>query len=130
VLILLVLSCNRMRDQDRVDPGDLPEGLQPAIDPPVRETAMLPVSRGDSELARGAEAYGIYCAPCHGADGEGEGRIVERGYPDPGSLRGTTKPVETVIRDGIGRMLGYGDRIDPEDRHAIARWVHTLGGAR
>jgi mono/diheme cytochrome c family protein len=118
-----------MRDQDRVDPGELPRALEPAVDPPVRVAAMIPVSRADSELARGAEAYGIYCAPCHGADGGGDGRIVERGYPDPGSLRGTSKRVEAVIRDGIGRMLGYGDRIDPEDRRAIAQWVHTLGGA-
>ena len=127
--MLLVLACNRMRDQDRVDPGELPRALQPAIDPPVRAAAALPVSRAESELARGAEAYGIYCAPCHGAGGEGDGRIVARGYPDPGSLRGTTKPIEAVIHDGIGRMLGYGDRIDSGDRHAIAQWVHTLGGA-
>ncbi len=127
--MLLLLACNRMRDQDRVDPGELPRALQPAVDPPVRVAATLPVSRADSELTRGAEAYGIHCAPCHGADGEGDGRIVERGYPDPGTLRATTAPVEIVIRDGFGRMLGYGDRIDPGDRHAIAQWVQTLGGA-
>jgi mono/diheme cytochrome c family protein len=126
--MFLVLSCGRMRDQDRVDPGELPRMLQPAIDPPVRVAAMLPVSRADSELARGEEAYGIYCAPCHGVDGEGNGRIVERGYPDPGRLRGTKAPIETVIRDGIGHMLGYGDRIDPGDRRAIAQWVRRLGG--
>jgi len=38
-------------------------------------------------------------------------------------------PVATVIRDGMGRMLGYGDRIDPGDRHAIAQWVRALGDA-
>src|SRR3954466_12174853 len=40
-----------------------------------------PVSR--SLLARGRERYEIYCAPCHGLAGGGDGFIVQRGFPKP-----------------------------------------------
>lgn len=38
-----------------------------------------------SDLKRGQERYNIYCAVCHGASGDGNGKIVERGYLRPPS---------------------------------------------
>ncbi len=36
-------------------------------------------------LARGQERYDIYCSPCHGLSGNGDGMIVRRGFPAPPS---------------------------------------------
>ena len=36
-------------------------------------------------LERGHERYEIYCAPCHGRTGEGNGIVVQRGFPAPPS---------------------------------------------
>lgn len=48
------------------------------------ETFPFPVSR--DVLRRGRERFDIYCAPCHGRTGEGDGMIVRRGYRPPPSL--------------------------------------------
>ena len=33
-----------------------------------------------ADLDRGEERFNIYCAPCHGRTGEGNGMVVQRGY--------------------------------------------------
>jgi mono/diheme cytochrome c family protein len=83
-------------------------------------------------LQRGRERYGIYCAPCHGLDGAGQGIIPARGFPRPPDLR--SDPVRAlssgqlvqVIGDGYGVMYAYGDRVPPADRWAIAAYIRAL----
>src|SRR5262245_28787553 len=36
-------------------------------------------------MARGQERYNVFCAPCHGRTGEGNGMIVQRGFRQPPS---------------------------------------------
>jgi len=95
------------------------------------ELNPLPVTA--SLLARGRERFTIYCAPCHGATGEGNGitkkigamavvaslhdkRIVE--LPD-GDLFNT-------ITHGKNLMGAYGPQIPVEDRWAIVAYVRAL----
>jgi len=83
-------------------------------------------------VARGQERYGIYCAPCHGYAGYGDGMIVQRGFSPPPSFhqqRLRDLPVGyyfQVITNGIGRMYSYGDRIQPQDRWAIIAYIRAL----
>jgi mono/diheme cytochrome c family protein len=83
-------------------------------------------------MARGQERYGIYCAPCHGYAGYGDGIIVQRGFSPPPSFheqRLRELPVGylfQVITNGIGAMYSYGDRIQPEDRWAIIAYMRAL----
>ncbi len=83
-------------------------------------------------LARGRERYGIYCAPCHGLDGTGTGRVPQRGFPQPPSYlseRLKAAPAEhfmAVIADGFGVMYPYGDRVEPADRWAIVAYIRAL----
>lgn len=83
-------------------------------------------------LARGQDRYGIYCTPCHGTFGDGDGKIVQRGFPKPPSYddpRLQTAPAEhfvDVISRGYGVMYAYGDRIPVSDRWAIAAYVRAL----
>ena len=44
----------------------------------------MPVTR--QLLERGQERFNIYCAVCHGPTGEGNGMIVQRGFPQPPSF--------------------------------------------
>src|SRR5690606_25947346 len=63
----------------------LPEGVVAQGDL-ARFAAMTeppPVTR--ALLARGQERFGIFCTPCHGLAGEGDGMIVQRGFPRPPS---------------------------------------------
>ncbi len=83
-------------------------------------------------LQRGRERYTIYCAPCHGTFGKGEGIVVQRGYPAPPSYhteRLRDAPDEhfyEVISQGYGVMYDYANRIAPADRWAIVAYVRAL----
>ena len=37
-------------------------------------------------MARGQERFNIFCAPCHGRTGQGDGMVVRRGYRRPPSI--------------------------------------------
>jgi mono/diheme cytochrome c family protein len=83
-------------------------------------------------LRQGQMLYGVYCMPCHSPAGDGDGRIVERGFPAPPSyhsdrLRAVPdRHIYDVISNGFGVMAAYGDRIRPEDRWAIVAFVRAL----
>lgn len=83
-------------------------------------------------LLRGQERYDIYCAPCHGRTGYGDGMVVRRGFSAPPSYhqsRLREAPVGhffDVITNGFGAMYAYGDRITPEDRWALIAYVRAL----
>jgi len=83
-------------------------------------------------LARGQERYGIYCAPCHGPSGDGDGIIPRRGFPHPPSyhsarLRAAPAAyILDVIAHGYGVMYGYAARVEPADRWAIVAYIRAL----
>ncbi len=83
-------------------------------------------------LARGQERFGIYCAPCHGPAGDGDGMIPRRGFPHPPSyhtarLRAAPATyIYDVITRGYGVMYGYAARVEPADRWAIIAYIRAL----
>jgi hypothetical protein len=83
-------------------------------------------------LQRGQERFNIYCAPCHGRTGNGDGMIVRRGFRQPPSYhidRLRKAPVGhffDVITYGFGSMYDYADRINPRDRWAIIAYIRAL----
>jgi mono/diheme cytochrome c family protein len=89
-----------------------------------------PVTR--ETLSRGRERFEIHCAVCHGSIGDGNGIIVQRGFPRPPSLhepRLRDAPVGhffDVITNGYGVMYSYAARVEPTDRWAIAAYIRAL----
>jgi len=87
-------------------------------------------------LSRGQERYNINCTPCHGASGEGNGIIVQRGFPAPPSFhipRLENAPVGhyfDVISHGYGAMYSYASRVEPRDRWAIIAYIRLLQQSR
>jgi mono/diheme cytochrome c family protein len=83
-------------------------------------------------LERGQERYAIFCSPCHGYDGYGDGMIVQRGLSPPPSLheeRLRQVPpgyLFGVITNGIGTMYSYDYRVAPADRWAIIAYIQAL----
>lgn len=83
-------------------------------------------------MERGRERFEIYCAPCHGRTGDGNGMIVQRGFPPPPSYhidRLRAAPVGhfyDVITRGYGIMYSYAARVEPADRWAIAAYIRAL----
>jgi cytochrome c553 len=92
----------------------------------------LPVPVTQALMERGRERYDIFCSPCHGRVGDGQGMIVQRGFPQPASYhtdRLRQQPdgyYYEVISNGFGRMYSYASRIQPEDRWAIVAYIRAL----
>ncbi len=94
------------------------------------ETIPIPITR--DVLERGRQRYDIYCSPCHAPTGDGQGMIVQRGFPPPPSYhidRLREAPAGhfyDVIAHGYGIMYSYGNRVVPADRWAITAYIRAL----
>lgn len=83
-------------------------------------------------LSRGRERFDIFCAPCHGRAGDGQGVIVQRGFPAPPTYHQdrlrtlSDRDIVDVVTRGYGAMFGYADRVEPSDRWAIVAYIRAL----
>lgn len=117
LLLLLVILAASAAAQTGSVPQPVPGG-----DPPQ------PLMTAEV-LARGQERYDIFCAPCHGFAGYGDGMVVARGFPAPPSFHDidlSALRIVEVISEGTGRMLPMAERIPSSDRWAIAAYVKAL----
>ena len=90
----------------------------------------MPVTK--QVLDRGQERFNVYCSPCHGRTGEGNGMIVQRGFRQPPSYheeRLRNVPVGyffDVMTNGFGAMQDYSAQVTVPDRWAIAAYIRVL----
>ncbi|HZO87625.1 MAG TPA: cytochrome c [Chthonomonadaceae bacterium] len=95
-----------------------------------------PQERLRAMLERGQDRFTIFCTPCHGALGDGNGMIAQRGFAlrrQPGNYhtdRLRNMPdghFFDVITNGYGVMFSYASRVqDPADRWAIVAYIRAL----
>jgi mono/diheme cytochrome c family protein len=104
-----------------------------ARDEPAREQAATQKPAVTAALLdRGRDRFAIFCQPCHGAGGDGNGIIVQRGMPSPTSYHDERlRKVEDqylfdVITNGHGAMYSYASRVTPQDRWAIVSYIRAL----
>ncbi len=158
VLALALAACrNDMHDQAKTKPlrestffadgssaRPLPEGVvargflraDPALyrgmGPDGKFVLDLPVPLTKDLLVRGRERFNIFCSPCHGRTGNGQGMIVQRGFKNPSSFHVDRLRNERagyffdVMTNGFGQMSSYASQVAPEDRWAIVAWLKTL----
>jgi mono/diheme cytochrome c family protein len=110
----------------------LPENVVAQGDVERAREAGTPPAVTAALLARGQQRFGIFCAPCHGLAGDGDGIIVAHGFPAPPSYhidRLVAAPAQHFydgMTGGYGVMFSYADRVDPHDRWAIAAYIRAL----
>ncbi|MEO1334686.1 MAG: cytochrome c, partial [Myxococcota bacterium] len=93
----------------------------------------------EAKMNRGQDRYNIYCQPCHGAAGYGQGPVHKRAaqlkqtkWVQPSSFHQDylrTQPegkLYNTITHGIRNMPGYGYAIPVEDRWAIVAYLRAL----
>src|SRR6266436_1575005 len=97
-----------------------------------KESNNFPLPVNQELLERGESRYKIFCTPCHGLQGDGNGMIVMRGmkhpptYHDDRLRQSPNGYYFDVITNGFGAMYGYSAQISPKDRWAIIAYVRAL----
>ncbi|MEQ1909651.1 MAG: cytochrome c [Vicinamibacterales bacterium] len=96
------------------------------------DTTVFPFPVTDQVMARGQERFNIYCSPCHGQSGLGDGMIVRRGFRRPPSFseerlrNAAVGHFYDVITNGWGVMPDYQTQVPVNDRWAIVAYVRAL----
>jgi mono/diheme cytochrome c family protein len=151
-----LVGCDNMRDQARYNPeapseyyadgasarpivnGTVARGqartdellYRGTTDGKLADVFPFPITMDD--LQRGRQRFNIYCSPCHGATGYGDGMVVRRGFTRPPSFhieRLREVPVGhffDVVSNGWGAMYSYNARVSVPDRWRIAAYIRAL----
>ena len=91
---------------------------------PVDVTAEL--------IKRGQGRYNIYCYPCHGALGDGNGitksygMLVTPSYHDDRIRNMPEGEIFNTITNGKNTMMPYADKLSADDRWAVIAYVRVL----
>jgi len=94
--------------------------------------ATTPIAVMPELLAVGAQQFGVYCAPCHGAAGAGDGRVGGNMTPPPPSLlRDSARALSPgqlfeIVSRGRRRMPDYAWALPPTERWAVVAYVQTI----
>jgi hypothetical protein len=97
-----------------------------------KDSNAFPLPLNLDLLERGKDRYRIFCSPCHGLQGDGNGMVAMRGMKHPPSyhqdrLRQVPNGyIFDVITNGFGAMLSYSAQVPPRDRWAIVAYVRAL----
>jgi len=95
-------------------------------------TANIPIPVTEQLMARGQQRFNIYCVPCHGPQGDGNGIVKKYGYTTVRSLHEKIVVAQAdgeifnTVSNGKSTMFGYGSQISIEDRWAIIAYVRAL----
>lgn len=95
-------------------------------------TDLFPMPVTVELMARGQERFDVFCSPCHGRTGQGNGMVVQRGFRAPPSYheaRLREAPAGyffDVMTHGFGAMSDYAAQIPVNDRWAIAAYIRAL----
>src|SRR6266436_6878818 len=97
-----------------------------------KDSNAFPLPVNQQLLERGEDRYKIFCTPCHGLQGDGNGMVAVRGMKHPPSyhqdrLRQVPNGyIYDVVSNGFGAMYGYSAQIPPRDRWAIIAYIRAL----
>jgi mono/diheme cytochrome c family protein len=93
---------------------------------------QFPIPIAKEDIERGQNRFNVYCTPCHGHLGDGNGMVVMRGFRQPPSYysdRLMNAPVGhffDAVTNGFGAMPSYASRIQPDDRWRVIAYIRAL----
>jgi len=158
VLVLLILGgvasvlganvvyrwTHNMTDSPRIMPGEraftmspssVPRGGEVTYPKEEREAAAArtnPIAPTPASVKKGEELYVIYCTPCHGAAGKGDGLVVAKFVPppdlsNPDLQKGRTDGYwQSYLSVGGAIMPSYGEALAPDERWHVINFLRTL----
>ena len=148
--VALLPACEKldrnMYDNPAFLPQEEPVRLPPASSVPTkgRENVPAPGSAAAAALSSpekvddfsfltGKELYGIYCAPCHGASGKGDGPVAKKFVPTPADISaagpGSRRPegeLFAVVTHGKNGMPPFRADLSPKERWLVVAYLKAL----
>ncbi len=130
------IARGRLEADDHFDRGVVDNGWATTFPPQVQVNLEL--------MYRGQDRFNIYCTPCHGYAGYGDGMVNQRAMELVKVGRNGTTWVQpksvherlireqplgqtfNTITNGVRNMSGYAAQIPTEDRWAILAYVKAL----
>ena len=131
------VAVGELRDDDHLYRGRVAGAFAPTFPKQILMT--------EATIERGRQRFGIYCTPCHGFGGEGNGMVAQRAeyLQSSGTGKGMAwvpptnvnqaylrqQPVGQLfdsITNGVRNMPPYGAQISTEDRWAIVMYLRAL----
>ena len=91
-----------------------------------------PLESTEDVVARGRDRFKIFCTPCHGAAGDGHGKLYERSGIESANLLDerirdmADGRIFSVITNGQGLMQGYRFPVSARDRWAVVAYIREL----
>ncbi|HEY4301560.1 MAG TPA: cytochrome c [Candidatus Didemnitutus sp.] len=92
----------------------------------------FPVPVDAALLERGRNRFQIYCQPCHGALGDGNGvtraygMVATANYQDERIRKMPEGEIFNTITNGKNTMMSYADKLSSHDRWAVVAYVRAL----
>lgn len=116
--------------------GSVPtKGLEHTPKPGTPEAAALknPERVTEFSLLTGKGLFGIYCTPCHGESGKGDGTVAKKFVPTPADISGAGyggKYLEgelfAVVTHGKDGMPAFRSDLTAKERWLVVAWLKTL----
>lgn len=123
-------SFNRSESRDKflptntkIDAGRYPGGTL---------VKRIPIPVTQDLITMGQERYDIYCSVCHAFNGEGNGTVVQRGFPPAPDLTSDMYKnkrdghIYDVIKNGIRNMPNYDKQLSTEEKWAVVAYLRAL----
>lgn len=94
-----------------------------------------PIALSDNVMAEGESLYGKYCLHCHGASGNGDGKVSDKLPGAPPAYNGALKNLSEgkiyhSITYGKGLMGNHGSFLTPDERWKMVHYVQKLQGPK
>lgn len=139
-------TLQRMQEQPRFDAYEsttfFPDRMTMRLPPEgtvaygsTAEETVPPLDR--TLLARGQMEFDTFCAPCHGAAGDGDTPVARDmvlrsppSFDEPRIRALADRDIYGIITEGYGFMPSYAGRIRPRDRWAVIAYLRALELAR
>jgi len=116
-------------------PGSVPRGGELRLSKEQREAAAArrnPIAATPASVQRGGELFVIYCTPCHGTSGKGDGPVSTKFVPpadltNPDLHRARTDGYwQSYMSAGGAVMPSYAEALTPDERWHVVNFLRTL----
>ena len=113
--------------------GSVPtKGLEHTPKPGTPEAAALknPERVTEFSLLTGKELFGIYCTPCHGSSGKGDGPVAKKFVPTPADISATGHGAHhpdgdlfAIVTHGKNGMPPFGSDLTAKERWLVVAYI-------